>query len=247
MKKLLYLIAIAGCVAIVSCKNNGNKPTEVAKADTVNNPTDDNTVVKPKGVLPNPEDGLSGDALEHEVPNIWPKQSIYVKQNGSKLNIIDIFTAIVEVYPIPQILEAWYTIDESSLDKSKGSFVCDEKHNFISGEWPDPEYGNNFALKAWEMMEDNQWMIGLVYNRLWDGDDGVGVYQNLMFWTYDANNEHILRPVDTTERFLPVYTPQRGIVVFRPDNDNLDFEDGADPSLFWKWNGYWFVSSAPQE
>ena len=26
-----------------------------------------------------------------------------------------------------------------------------------------------------------------------------------------------------------------------------DFKDGADPDLYWKWNGYWFESSAPQE
>ncbi len=208
----------------------------------------DNLLVKPQGVLPNPSDGISGETLEHDVVKAWPILGILVKQSGNDLNILDIFTAVVEVYPAPQLLEAWYAIDETSLYTSDGSFVCDEKNHFISGQWPDNgEFGNNFALKAWPLMEDGKWIVGLVYNRLWDGEDGIGLYQNLMFWTYDSNDEHILRPVDTDERFLPSYTPQRGYVVFHPDNDNLDFKDGADPDLYWKWNGYWFESSAPQE
>ena len=278
MKKILYLVAFAGCAAMLFsyCKNNtpnteGTEPdTEaaikaaaedeangimeqapVALSDTLDvmnlYATADNILVKPQGVLRNPSDGLSGDALEHEVVKAWPKLSILVHQGGSELNILDIFTAIVEVYPIPQLLEAWYKIDESSLDRTDGKIVYDEKNHFISGEWPDPDFSNNFYLKAWEMMEENKWMIGLVYNRLWDGDDGIGLYQNVMFWTYDSKDEHILRPVDTKERFLPEYTPQRGYPVFYPANDNIDFKDGADPDLFWKWTGYWFESSAPQQ
>lgn len=264
MKKLLYLIAVAGCLSMISCKNGESKSEGEANPDTaaatataataqaVQNAdtikTDNgNILIKPKGVIPNLEDGIYGDALEHKLPTIWPKQSIYVNQKGTELNILDIFTAIVEVYPIRQVLEGWYAIDQTSGHNSLGTFEYDEEKNYISGKWEDPDYGNNFALKAWEMMAENKWMIGFVYNYLYDGDDGVGVYQNLMFWTYDAINEHILHPVDTTECFLPVYTPQRGIVVFKKDNDNLDFEDGADPSLFWKWNGYWFESSAPME
>lgn len=280
MKKILYLIAFAGCAAMLfsHCKNNTSdtnpgidpdteaaiKAAEEAEAnglmeqaplatsdtlDVMNlYATADKINITPLGLLRNPEDGLSGDALEHEVVQAWPKLSISLRQSGSELNILDIFKAIVEVYPAPQLLEAWYAIDKGTMKTSRGSFVCDKENHFISGEWPDPEdFGNNFALKAWKMMEDNQWMIGLVYNRLWDGDDGIGLYQNLMFWTYDSKDEHILRPVDTDERFLPSYTPQRGCVVFYPNNDNIDFKDGAYPDLFWKWNGYWFESSAPQE
>ena len=277
MKKFLYLIAFAGCAAMLFtfCKNNApktegtdpdteaaNKAAEEAESNGGDpapvNMTDsldvmnlyatvDNLIVKPLGLLRYPSDGISGDALEHEVVKAWPKLSILVKQSGNELNILDIFTAIVEVYPAPQLLEAWYAIDDNSPATSNCKYVCDEKNHFISGEWPDPEFGNNFYLKAWEMMEENKWMIGLVYNRLWDGDDGIGLYQNLMFWTYDSAHEHILRPVDTNECFLPEYTPQRGYPVFRPTNDNIDFKDGADPDLFWKWNGHWFESSAPRE
>ena len=277
MKKLLCLIAFAGCAAMLFtfCKNNAPKTEEtdpdteaaIAAAAEVENlggdpapsnmtdsldvmnlyATVENIIVKPQGVLPYPSDGISGDALEHEVVKAWPKLSIFVKQSGNELDILDIFTAIVEVYPAPQLLEAWYAIDDNTAVSSKSKFVCQEKNHFISGEWPDPEFSNNFYLKAWPLMEDGKWIVGLVYNRLWDGDDGIGLYQNLMFWTYDSAAEHILRPVDTEERFLPSYTPQRGYVVFYPDNDNIDFKDGADPDLYWKWNGYWFVSSAPQE
>ena len=258
IKRIIYLMFAAG-IMLSACKNNGNvaqtasggEETETvttASAETaqsVSLATD--SLVKPKGILPYPEDGLSGDAIEHEVSGNWQKISIYAKQTGNDLSIMDVFTAIVEVYPAPQLLEAWYALDDNTAHTSKGRFVYDENSEFISGEWPDAgEFANNFALKAWKLMADGQWVIGLVYKRLWDGDDGIGVYQNLMFWTYDISDQ-ILRPVDTEDRFLPDYTPERGYVVFHKENDNLDFEEGADPDLFWKWNGYWFESSASRE
>ena len=133
-----------------------------------------------------------------------------------------------------------YASSDNLLVKPQG--VLPNPSDGISGETLEHD-----VVKAWPLMEDGKWIVGLVYNRLWDGEDGIGLYQNLMFWTYDSNDEHILIPVDTDERFLPSYTPQRGYVVFHPDNDNLDFKDGADPDLYWKWNGYWFESSSPQE
>lgn len=274
MKKLLYLIAVAGCVAMVSCKNGGNKPAEEVDPDTAaaiaaaeeaeaNGAMDlkgstsdsldvvnlystaDKLTITPLGLIRPTKDFLSGDIVEHDVVNGWPKLSIAVplQKDSETPDMKAILKAIAEVYPMKMLLE-WANGTNHLGEPTKGVFKEDEKNHFISGVFPSPEYEDNFALKAWEMPMEEQWAIGLVCHRLWDGDDGIGVYQNLMFWTYDPKGDKILKPVNTEEKYLPEYTPQRGYVVFYPDNDNIDFKDGADPSLFWKWNGYWFDSSA---
>ncbi len=204
---------------------------------------------------PDMQGALSGDAIEHQMANGWPKISIFVENHSEsdELDLEAVLSAVASVYPMPMLID-WYNAVIQSRDmdfeyKSKGTFLYEQDNHIIMGEWPGEDYKNNFSMKAWKIEAENIWAIGFVCRRLWDGDDGIGVYQNLMFWTFDSKKDRILRPIveeETPERFLPVYTNERGYVKFLRDNDNLDFEDGANPELFWKWNGSWFVSSVSQ-
>ena len=274
MKKLLYLIAFAGCAAMLLtfCKNNAPKTegtdpdteaaikaaeeaeangimeqTPSASSDTLDvmnlYATADNLTITPPGLIRETKDALSGEAIEIDVTKAWRKLSIVVP--GQKTSDVPdmkaILKAIAEVYPMRMLLDCLN-------GNTKATVVEDETNHFISyveDFYENADYVYNFRLKAWQFFADETWAIGFAYHRLWDGDDGIGVYQNLMFWKYDPKTDKVLRPLpDTDEYYLPVYTPQRGLVVFHADNDNIDFDGGADPSLFWKWTGHWFDSSA---
>ena len=259
MKKLLYLIAFAGCAAMLFsyCKNNtpntdGTNPdTEAAinaaAPDTLDleklYATADSLTVTPLGQIhKNP---LDGDVMEHGVNNAWRKLSIAVpgQETSDVPDMKAILKAIAEVYPMPMILACLN-------GNAKGKFVEDEANHFISyveDFYENADYEDNFRIKAFQFFYPETWAIGLAYHRLWDGDDGIGVYQNLMFWNYDPKGDKILKPLNGDEYFLPEYTPQRGLVVFHANGENIDFDGGADSDLYWKWTGHWFESSAPQQ
>ncbi|MBR5399228.1 MAG: hypothetical protein IK103_05485 [Bacteroidales bacterium] len=261
MKKILYLIAFAGCAAMLFsyCKNNTpntegtNQDTEsaikAAAPDTLDvmnlYATADNLTITPPGLIRDAKDALSGEAIEIDVTKAWRKLSIVVpgQETSDVPDMKAILKAIAEVYPMPMLLAC-------VNGNTKGTIVEDEANHFISyveDFYENADYKDNCRLKAWQFFEDETWAIGLAYHRLWDGDDGIGVYQNLMFWKYDPKGDKVLRPLNGDEYFLPEYTPQRGLVVFHANGDNIDFDGGADPDLFWKWTGHWFESSAPQQ
>ena len=253
MKKLLYLIAFAGCAAMLFsyCKNNapaavdnGQDNAVTASADTLDleklYATTDSLTVTPLGTIrKNP---IDGDVMEHGVNNAWRKLSIVVpgQETSDVPDMKAILKAIAEVYPMPMIIACLN-------GNAKGKFVEDEANHFISyveDFYENADYEDNFRLKAFQFFYPETWAIGLAYHRLWDGDDGIGVYQNLMFWNYDPKGDKTLKPLNTDEYFLPEYTAQRGLVVFHAEGENIDFDGGADPELYWKWNGHWFDSSA---
>lgn len=275
MKKILFLIAFAGCAAMLFsyCKNNTPKTeavdpdteaaikaaaedeangimeqTPVATSDSLDvlnlYATADNLTITPPGLIRETKDAISGEAIEIDVTKAWRKLSIAVpgQETSDVPDMKAILKAIAEVYPMPMLLAC-------VNGNAKGTIVEDEANHFISyveDFYENADYEDNFRLKAWQFFVDETWAIGLAYHRLWDGDDGIGVYQNLMFWKYDPKGDKILKPLNGDEYFLPEYTPQRGLVVFHANGDNIDFDGGADPDLYWKWTGHWFDSSAPR-
>ncbi len=254
MKKIFYVL-IAGCAFLAySCKSDNQKPvdpqgqgTPSVKTEGIADPVklyevQKDTMVAPSGEIASTDKFLSNDIVEHQMAQAWSKISIKVKDqpDAKEPDLKEVLRSIAEVYPTKMLLE-WVNGTDHLGNHTTGNFIEDDENHIITGKWQGPDYDNNFSLKAWKMIDDT-WTIGYVGHYLWDGDDGVGVYQTLMFWTFDPEKEKILRPITDEAKPLPVYTPERGYVVFAQNNDNLDFSDSADPDRFWMWNGHWFES-----
>lgn len=190
---------------------------------------------------------MSMDDVEHKLPEEWRKHTIEVTGQKGKgeyePDMKAIYDAIVEVFPLPMLVQ-WglHGTDSPGVWEREAEIVCDQDNFYIGGCWKDPmgNFDDHFELKAWQV-NAGTWTVGLNYQPLWDGDDGIGVYGRQLFWSYGPHGDATLYPIPADEdRPLPISEEENP--VFDRYENAVNFPGAFDPAaarLY--WNGWWFA------
>ena len=102
-------------------------------------------------------------------------------------------------------------------------------------------FDDHFELKAWQV-NAGTWTVGLNYQPLWDGDDGIGVYGHQLFWLYGPHGDATLYPIPADEDRSQPISEEENPVFDRYENA-VSFPGAFDPAaarLY--WNGWWFTT-----
>nr|MCR5745933.1 hypothetical protein [Bacteroidales bacterium] len=190
MKKSLLIVSttLAILVALVFCgKKDKAAPAETPGEESPAAPTDptnstDLTDSTLNIAASSPLNEMSMDDVEHKLPEEWRKQTIEVTGQKGKgeyePDMKAIYDAIVEVFPMPMLVQ-WglHGTDSPGVWEREAEIICDQDNFYIGGCWKDPmgNFDDHFELKAWQV-NAGTWTVGLNYQPLWDGDDGIGVY-----------------------------------------------------------------------
>ena len=244
MKQTLILLFTVAVVAAVSCgKSEKPSPENNLISETEAAPAEDADVLeRADSIL---KDAMSMDDYEHKLSTEWLKHQIVVTgQQGKKEyepDIKAIYDAIVEVFPLPMFIQwAWYGADAPGIWDREADIVCDRDNFFIGGEWKDPagNFDDHFELKAWQV-NAGSWLVGLNYQPLWDGDDGIGVYGRQLFWWYAPYGDATLSPIEFDEDHPAL--PQAGDPHFDREESTISYPSDPDPSAsLLHFNGWWF-------
>ena len=188
---------------------------------------------------------LSTDEVEHKIPKTWRNYEIVVSGQKDKgqyePDMKAIYDAVVDVFPLPMLVQwAWYGADAPGIWDREADIVYDQENFIISGEWKDPsgDFNDHFELKAWQV-NAGTWTVGLNYQPLWDGDDGIGVYGFQMFWFYGPFGDATLYPLPEEDFSEPL--PDSGDPHFDRYENTVSYPDAFNPAasrLY--WNGWWF-------
>ena len=190
MKNSLLIVStsLAILVALVSCgKKDKAAPAETPGEESPAAPTDptnstDLTDSTLNIAASSPLNEMSMDDVEHKLPEEWRKHTIEVTGQKGKgeyePDMKAIYDAIVEVFPMPMLVQ-WglHGTDSPGVWEREAEIICDQDNFYIGGCWKDPmgNFDDHFELKAWQV-NAGTWTVGLNYQPLWDGDDGIGVY-----------------------------------------------------------------------
>ena len=260
MKRLLLIgvvLVVAGLVGVTSCGKNGKTtpapesnvesvaaPDAAPAAEPVPEP-EERIRITPVGTAPSLKNVMSMDDVEHKLPVDWRKYEIVVTGQKGKgeyePDMKAIYDAIVEVFPLPMLVQwAWYGADAPGIWERDADIICDQDNFFIGGVWKDPmgNFDDHFELKAWQV-NAGTWTVGLNYQPLFDGDDGMGVYGRQLFWFYAPHGDNILYPISTEDCPQPISDDENP--VFDRYENAVNFPDAFDPAatrLY--WNGWWF-------
>ncbi len=194
---------------------------------------------------------LSNDYIENCLREDYVKAELKVGGDptgvGEPPVMTELFSVISEAYPMPLFLQwKYYGSDVKGVWDREVDIVVDEDNHFLSGKWYGEDYDDHFELKAYEM-KGGLWTIGLNYDYLYDGNDGIGVYEMIMFWTYSPSTDRVLRPIiEDDERPFPSRdkVPGRESALLDREQNIITFPgsaEGLDPEkLQWLWSGFWF-------
>ena len=189
---------------------------------------------------------MTMDEYEHKFPKAWRNYDIEVAgqrdEKSQDPDIKRVYDAIVDVFPLPMLVQwAWAGADAPGVWERESVTVLDQDHFYLAGEWIDPagNYNDHFELKAWPVNEE-VWTVGLNYQPLWDGDQGIGVYGVQLFWTYSPAGDAVLYPIpNDAERPQPLRDDYD--IHFARETDTVTYPDAPDPDQKkLHWNGWWF-------
>ncbi len=259
MKKALLIVftILAILAAMVSCgKKEKAAPaetpsvespaalTDLADSAAPTNPMDPTLNLAASSSL----NVMSMDDIEHKLPEEWRKHNIEVTGQKGKgeyePDMKAIYDAIVEVFPMPMLVQ-WglHGTDTPGVWEREAEIVCDQDNFYIGGCWKDPmdNFDDHFELKAWQV-NAGTWTVGLNYQPLWDGDDGIGVYGRQLFWLYGPHGDATLYPIPADEDRSQPISEEENPVFDRYENA-VSFPGAFDPAaarLY--WNGWWFTT-----
>lgn len=238
MKRFLLLVCflVVGLAAMVSC---GNKEKAATTETSAVESAEEQPVTTPS--LPGT---MSMDDYEHKFASDWRQYQIKVEgqKKSYEPDIKAIYDAVVEVFPLP-MLKQWAVAgsDTPGAWTRQAETLCDPDNYFLSGKWIDPSgnFDDHFELKAWQV-NLGTWLVGLNYQPLWDGDDGIGVYGNQIFWWYAPYGDATLSPIEDDEDHPRL--PDAGDPHFDREESTISYPDAPDPSAaLLHFNGWWFV------
>lgn len=241
MKQTLMILLAAAFVVAVSCGKNEKQPAAEAPA-VAEAAADDLAAVAGDDLA----GAMSMDDYEHKFPKEWRNHTIEVTGQKGKgeeePDIKAILDAIVEVFPLPMLVQ-WgrNNAGTPAAGNKKAEIYWDQDNFFIGGCWKDPmgNFDDHFELKAWQV-NIGTWLVGLNYQPLWDGDDGVGVYGNQVFWWYAPKGDANLFPIEYDEDHPRL--PDDGDPHFDREENTISFPGSPDPaSDLLHFNGWWFV------
>jgi hypothetical protein len=189
---------------------------------------------------------LTMDYVEHKLPKLWRNYQIEVAGQRDKKSfepdIKLIYDAIVDVFPLPMLVQwAWAGVDSPGVWEKESRTVLDKDNFYLAGEWIDPagNYNDHFELKAWQV-NAGTWTVGLNYQPLWDGDQGIGVYGLQMYWWYAPNGDATLYPRANDED-SPQPLKDDYDIHFDRETNTVVYPDAPDPAAeALHWNGFWF-------
>lgn len=188
---------------------------------------------------------LTMDYVEHKLPKLWRNYDIEVAGQRDKKqyepDIKAIYDAVVDVFPLPLLVQwAWAGADAPGVWEREAVTVLDQGHYFLGGEWIDPagNYNDHFELKAWQI-NVGSWVVGLNYQPLWDGDQGIGVYGLQMYWSYAPYGDATLYPLSPEDNPQPLKDDYD--IHFDRETNSVVYPDAPDPAAeVLHWNGWWF-------
>jgi len=189
---------------------------------------------------------MTMDEYEHKLPGKWRNYEIEVAGQRDKKqyepDIKLIYDALVDVFPLPMLVQwAWAGADAPGVWEKEAVTVLDQDHFYLGGEWIDPDgnYNDHFELKAWQV-NAGTWTVGLNYQPLWDGDQGIGIYGIQMFWFYAPFGDATLYPLPNDED-CPQPLKDNYDIHFDRETNSVVYPDAPDPAAeILHWNGWWF-------